>query len=99
MEPGPWLGVAVVKGLAFGVGEKDGMNLKSAVRLHRAGIIGAVVAAVCCFTPLLVILVSAVGLSALVGYLDYVLFPALGLFLLLAVVGWVQRRRCQSACE
>ncbi|MEE9262222.1 MAG: mercury resistance system transport protein MerF [Dehalococcoidia bacterium] len=75
------------------------MDLKSAVRLHRAGIIGAVVAAVCCFTPLLVILVTVVGWSALVGYLDYVLFPALGLFVVLAVVGWVQRRRCLRECE
>ncbi len=75
------------------------MDLKSAVRLHRAGIIGAVVAAVCCFTPLLVVLVTAVGWSALVGYLDYVLFPALGLFLILTAVGWVQRRRCQRECE
>lgn len=75
------------------------MDLKSSVRLYRTGIIGAVVAAVCCLTPVLVVLVSAVGLSALVGYLDYVLFPALGLFVLLAAVGWVQRRRCQRACE
>ncbi len=75
------------------------MDLKSAVRLHRTGIIGAVVAAVCCFTPLLVVLVSTVGLSALVGYLDYVLFPALGLFLVIAAVGWAQKRRCQRECE
>lgn len=75
------------------------MDLKSATRLHRTGIVGAVVAAVCCFTPLLVILVSGVGLSALVGYLDYVLFPALGLFLLLTLWGWVQRRKCKSECK
>ncbi len=75
------------------------MNLKTAVRTYRAGVIGAVVAAVCCFTPVLVVLVTAVGWSALVGYLDYVLFPVLGLFLILAVVGWVQRRRCLRECE
>ncbi|MDA2916579.1 mercury resistance system transport protein MerF [Nitrospinae bacterium AH_259_B05_G02_I21] len=75
------------------------MELEKANRRYRVGIIGAVVAAVCCFTPLLVILVTVVGWSALVGYLDYVLFPALGLFLLLAAVGWVQRRRCQRECE
>ena len=75
------------------------MELKKANRNYRVGIIWAVVAAVCCITPLLVILVPAVGLSAVVGYLDYVLFPALGLFVVLAVVGWVQRRRCQRECE
>ena len=49
--------------------------------LLRTGIIGTAVAALCCFTPLLVVLVSAVGLSAVIGYLDYVLFPALAIFL------------------
>lgn len=75
------------------------MNLKTAIRTYRVGVIGAVVAAVCCFTPVLVVLVTVVGWSAIVGYLDYVLFPALGLFLILAVVGWVQRRRCLRECE
>ena len=45
--------------------------------LMATGIIGAAVAAVCCFTPALVILLGVVGLSGLVGYLDYVLLPAL----------------------
>ncbi len=45
--------------------------------LVRTGIIGAVVAALCCFTPVLVVLLGAVGLSALTGYLDVVLIPAL----------------------
>ena len=75
------------------------MNLKTAIRTYRAGVIGAVVAAVCCFTPVLVVLVTVVGWSAIVGYLDYVLFRALGLFVVLAVVGWVQRRRCLRECE
>jgi mercuric ion transport protein len=75
------------------------VNLKTAIRTYRVGVIGAVVAAVCCFTPVLVVLVTVVGWSAIVGYLDYVLFPALGLFLILAVVGWVQRRRCLRECE
>jgi mercuric ion transport protein len=50
-------------------------------KLLRAGIVGSVIAAVCCFTPALVIVATAVGLSAVVGYLDYVLFPALAVFL------------------
>jgi len=51
--------------------------------LLRTGIIGTVLAAICCFTPALVILVSAVGLSAVIGYLDFVLLPSLGFFLAL----------------
>jgi hypothetical protein len=43
----------------------------------RTGIIGTVLAAICCFTPLLVVLLGAVGLSAWLGWLDYALFPAM----------------------
>lgn len=49
--------------------------------LLRTGIVGSVVAAICCFTPALVLLLGAVGLSAWLGWLDYVLFPALAVFL------------------
>jgi mercuric ion transport protein len=52
-------------------------------KLLRTGIIGTVIAAICCFTPVLVILLGAVGLSAWLGWLDYVLFPALAIFLAL----------------
>ena len=41
----------------------------------KTGIIGTAVAALCCFTPVLVIGLGAVGLSAWLGWLDYVLFP------------------------
>ena len=44
------------------------------------GIVGAGVAILCCATPLLVILLGAVGLSVLTGYLDYVLLPAIVIF-------------------
>ena len=53
--------------------------------LLTTGIVGTVVAALCCFTPLLVVALGAVGLSAWLGWLDYVLLPALGLFLCLTV--------------
>jgi mercuric ion transport protein len=42
---------------------------------------GSVIAAICCFTPALVVLLGAVGLSAWLAWLDYVLFPALVFFL------------------
>ncbi len=57
----------------------------SAPQLLKISLIGTVVAALCCFTPVLVILFGIVGLSALVGYLDYVLLPALGFFILLTI--------------
>ncbi len=45
------------------------------------GIIGTVIAALCCFTPVLIVLLGIVGLSALTGYLDVVLLPALAFFI------------------
>jgi len=49
-------------------------------KLLRVGLIGTVIAALCCFTPILVILAATVGLSWVVGYLDYVLLPSLLIF-------------------
>jgi mercuric ion transport protein len=45
--------------------------------LLKGGLIGSVIAALCCFTPLLVVIVAGVGLSAITGWLDYALFPML----------------------
>jgi mercuric ion transport protein len=66
------------------------MNNKT---LLKTGIIGTVIAALCCFTPLLVVLVGAVGLSALTVYLDYVLMPALVIFILITIYAVYQRQR------
>ncbi len=46
-------------------------------KMLKGGIIGSVIAALCCFTPLLVIAFTGVGLAGLIGGLDYVLFPLL----------------------
>lgn len=62
-------------------------------RLLRVGVIGAIITALCCFTSALVILVGVVGLSAIAGYLDLVLFPALGAFVLLTILALWKRRR------
>jgi len=62
-------------------------------RLLKVGIIGTVVAALCCFTPLLVVLLGVVGLSAIVGALDVVLFPALGVFIAITIYALIKRSR------
>jgi len=59
--------------------------------LLRTGIVGTVIAALCCFTPLLVILLGALGLSAITGYLDYALLPGLALFI--ALTGYALYRK------
>jgi mercuric ion transport protein len=45
------------------------------------GAAGSVIAAICRFTPVLVIAFGVIGLSAWVGWLDYVFFPMLAFFL------------------
>ena len=65
--------------------------------LVTTGIIGTVIAALCCFTPVLVTLLGVVGLSALTGYLDYVLLPALAGFILLTIYAVWRRQSHTSA--
>jgi len=57
-----------------------------------ASISGTVLVALCCFTPLLVVTLSTIGLVAVVGYLDYILLPALAMML---VVTFISYRRYQ----
>lgn len=66
-------------------------------RLLQIGVIGSIIAALCCFTPVLVVLLGAVGLSALTGYLDLVLLPALALFLALTGYALWKRSRAKSS--
>lgn len=62
-------------------------------RLLKMGTIGTVIAALCCFTPVLVVLFGFVGLSAVVGYLDFVLLPALAVFVLITIYAVIRRTR------
>lgn len=63
----------------------------------KTGIIGSVVAAICCATPVLVIALGAIGLSAWVGWLDYVLLPSLAIFVGVTAYGLWRRNRA-AAC-
>jgi mercuric ion transport protein len=64
--------------------------------LLKIGVVGTVVAALCCFTPILVILFGVVGLAAMVGYLDYVLFPALAFFAGLTIYALWQNQQARG---
>ena len=66
-------------------------------KLLTTGITGTVVAALCCFTPVLVILFGAIGLSAWLGWINCVLFPPLGIFVLLTIYAVYQRSRQSEA--
>lgn len=50
-----------------------------------AGVIGTFVVLLCCVTPILVISLAAMGLGTVTGYLDYILFPILGVFIILTL--------------
>ncbi len=65
-------------------------------KLLGIGIVGTVVAALCCFTPVLVVLLGIVGLSAVLGWIDYVLFPALAFFIALTVYAVWRRQHRQN---
>lgn len=64
----------------------------------KTGIAGVIIAAICCFTPLLVIVLGAVGLSAWLGWVDYVLLPLLILFAGMTAYGVWRRRRAGACC-
>ena len=70
-------------------------------RLLVTGLVGSIIAALCCFTPILVVLLGVIGLGALTGYLDYVLFPALAVFLGLTAYGLVRQKQASApaCCE
>ena len=58
------------------------------------GGVGAGIALLCCFTPLLAVSLGALGLTALVGWwLDLILFPMLAVFLGVFLYGLYLRRR------
>ncbi|MBL6958671.1 MAG: mercury resistance system transport protein MerF [Rhodospirillales bacterium] len=62
----------------------------------KTGIIGVVLTGLCCFTPLLVLTFSALGVSAWLGFADYVLLPALGIFSALTVYALLKRKRANG---
>ena len=65
--------------------------MKNRKTLLKTGIIGSIIAALCCFTPVLVILLGAVGLSYAVGYIDYVLLPVLAVFVGITIYATVRK--------
>ena len=66
-------------------------------RLFGIGIIGSLLAAVCCATPVLAIVLGALGLSALLAWSDYVVIPALLVFLAITVYGLSRWRRSNGS--
>lgn len=65
--------------------------------LLKTGCVGSVIVALCYFTPILVVFLGVVGLSAMLGWIDHVLFPALAFFIGLTLYAlWRRNRRIQQ---
>ena len=63
-------------------------------RLLKTGLIGSIIAALCCLTPVLAVLLGAVGLGWFVGYLDDVFVPVIVIFL--GLVGYALWRNAKK---
>jgi len=66
----------------------------------RVGVVGSIVAALCCvgvLTPLRIAGLTAVGLTVVIRNLDLALLPALAVFLILTGATWWLRRRQVAA--
>ena len=59
----------------------------------KTGLIGTIITAICCFTPVLVWLFAAIGLAGAIAYLDNVLLPLLAVFVILTIAGFIKSRR------
>ena len=65
--------------------------------LLEVGIVGTIVAALCCFTPVLAVLLGAVGLAAAIGWLDLLLLPALVVFLVITGYAVCKHQKARSS--
>lgn len=66
----------------------------------KVGFVGTIVTSLCCFTPLLVITLGAIGLAALTPSLDSVLIPILVLFICMTLYGlWRKKNANNRQCN
>ena len=60
------------------------------LRLLKVGLTGLVILVLCCFTPILVVVFGAIGLSAVLVWLDYILLPLLLIFVAVTIYAIVK---------
>jgi mercuric ion transport protein len=84
----------VLAGLASDVGgSRREVRPMTDRKLLSFGLGGSLITALCCFTPILVWTLGALGLGALIAGLDDLLLPTLLLFVGLTVFALVRKRR------
>jgi mercuric ion transport protein len=65
--------------------------------LVRVGTVGAIIAAICCATPALAVLLPLIGLSAWLARADFIVIPLLFVFLGVALLGLYRHRATAAA--
>ena len=68
-------------------------------KLPIIGGIGTGILALCCFTPILVIALTALGAAGIIVYLDSFLLPMLGFFIILTGYGLYRMKMEKKSCE
>jgi mercuric ion transport protein len=71
-------------------------STQSLQKRFYAALAGTVAVALCCFTPVLVIALGTIGLSALTPYLDYVLLPGLAVLIIVTVLSYSSWKRAKQ---
>ena len=66
--------------------------------LIATGAIGAILAAICCATPLLAVVLGGIGLTAWLAKADYIVMPVLFLGVVLVGLG-AYRRHTEATCH
>jgi mercuric ion transport protein len=64
-----------------------------------AAIAGSILVALCCFTPILVITLGAVGLSIFTPYLDYVLLPAFAIMVFISILSYMRWKKVSAEID
>ena len=66
-------------------------------RRFLTAVTGTIAVAICCFTPILLIALTAIGFGALTRYLDYVMIPAVVVLMFVMWRAYLEYARSQSA--
>jgi len=61
-----------------------------------ASVTGTLLVAACCFTPVLVVGLGAIGLGTIIPYLDFVLLPVLAVMIVLTVISYRSWKRANA---
>jgi uncharacterized membrane protein SpoIIM required for sporulation len=73
--------------------------MKNSKTIFLSSLGATIVVALCCFTLILVIALTSIGLGLWIGYLDYILLPLLGVLIGLTIWSYSKYRKdcnCQN---